>query len=481
MLVALHRWVSWAAAITGVLFIATGCRPDEPGFAQVPDPQDDDSAADDDSEEPSDYAPVSGLTVVVHPDVVTLLLVSWVQDEDAALAWVEFTFGDDERHTPVRDGMAGDHQAVLLGIPGETEVTIRVVNTFGEERRVSEAATATTGAIPGELPHPHLISWDPDAASSAHWLFTSIEPNYGDWYEGPWWLVVLDRQARIVWYYAVPGNRCTMHSRVALDGTHLLFEETSLYQGDYGADSVVRRMTLDMAYLETLEIPGLGSTFAETTDDSILFDDYSDWPTTALAELHSDGTRTTVWNCSLWGSIYGLSQWDCDPNETVWVEHTDTVLWSMWACDTVVEVARDTGELLRTWGALEGSWDFDPPEAMFDMQHYPHYTTGGTLLVSSHVVGESWQQRAREFVVDEPSQTLSEIWSYGEGTGQYATYAGEAFRLDNGNTFINYGTMSNLREVTPDKEIAWEAGWDNRYLIGHVSLLEDLYAVNVGR
>ncbi len=471
----------WAAALALVMLMAAGCRDEEPGFAEVPDPVDDDSAMDDDSGDPDEYAPVSGLTVELHPDVVTIVQVSWVQEEDAALAWVEATFGDEERHTQALAGAAGEHAAVVLGFPGETEVTVRVVNTVGEDRQFSEAATITTGALPAGLPRPHLIHWDPDVADPAGWLFTSIEPNAGDWYEGPWWLLVMDRQARIVWYYAVPGNRCTMHARVALDGTHLLFEETSLYQGDYGESSLLRRMTLDMAYLETLEVPGLGSTFAETADDSILFDSYSLWPATVLAELHSDGTRSTVWSCSAWGEPQGLSIWDCDPNETIWVEATDTVLWSMWACDTVVEVDRSTGELLRTWGQLEGSWDFDPPGTMFDMQHYPHYTDDGTLLVSSHVVGEAWQQRAREFVVDQESQTLTEIWSYGEGTGQYATYAGEAFRLGNGNTFVNYGTMSNLREVTPDKEVVWEAGWDDRYLIGHVSLLDDLYSVNVGR
>ena len=147
---------------------------------------------------------------------------------------------------------------------------------------------------------------------------------------------------------------------------------------------------------------------------------------------------------------------------------------------TVLEVDLQDGAIVRQWGALEGSWSFDPPEAGFDWQHYPNFTDSGSLLVSTHVPGEEGQQRAREYNLHGKSETLVEIWSYGEGMSDYAEYAGEAIRLDNGNTLINYGSGGVLREVTAGAEVSWELIWPESLLLGHNTLLDDLYALNEG-
>jgi len=52
-------------------------------------------------------------------------------------------------------------------------------------------------------------------------------------------------------------------------------------------------------------------------------------------------------------------------------------------------------------------------------------------------------------------------------------------RLANGNTLVNYGTDGTIREVTPDGEIAWEVDFRS-HLVGHDTLVPDLYALNRG-
>jgi hypothetical protein len=307
-------------------------------------------------------------------------------------------------------------------------------------------------------------------------LFGSIGVNDRNWYQGPWWLYVLDRQARVVWYWSVPDGRCTMHARVALSGDHLLFEETTIYTGDRGEGSLLHRLGLDFGHDEIIDASGLGSTFAETPD-GVLIDSYSDWPLTCLDELQPDGTRRRIWICTDWMTEHSQNPSACDPNETIWVPETDSVIWSMWPVDTAVEVDRQSGAVLKQLGALEGSWAFDPPEAGFDMQHYPHYTAAGTLLVSTHLPEGRQAHRAHEYEVDAEQQTLRLIWSYGDEVPHYPTYAGEALRLDNGNTLVNYGSDGALREVTPGLRTAWQVDWDSGYLLGHMTLLDDLYAL----
>jgi len=462
------------------------CREDASGWesCQCGGGGDDDTGipADDDTVDDGVYAPVSGVSVEVHDDVETLLVVSWTQDADADAAWLEFTFEDDVwSSSPAVARDAGEHSEVVLGVPGDTEVTVRIVNEIGGEVLASkEEWTETTGEVPDDLPAPSLVSWDEEIDSDGRWLFGSLEAQSSNWYSGDFWLFILDRQGRIVWYYEVPGDRCTMHAKVARDGTHLLFEETTIYLGDQGEDSELRRLTLDGEYDEDIEVPFLGSTFDETDEGTIVFDDYDQYPTLWLTEQMADGTRRDIWNCNAWIQPLGGSTYQCDPNETLWFPESDTILWSMWGSDSAVEIDRQSGDLLRQFGQISGSYTFEPAETGFDMQHYPNFTDTGTLLVSTHIPGQSGQQRALEFEIDDASQTLVEIWSYGEEVPHYATFAGEAIRLDNGNTLINYGTSADIREVTPDKKTAWEVAWAATYLIGHVTFVSDLYELNRG-
>ena len=451
---------------------------------------DDSSGADDDDSSDDDtshqYAPVSDVTAEIHDEIPTILVVTWTQDVSADAAWLEYTFeGEDWLSSPPEDGEAGAHQQVILGAPAEATVTFQVFNEFdGEVVASEESYLATTGLHPGEfpggLPKPELLGWHLDLASSERWFLGSIEVQDADWYQGPWWLFVMDRKGRMVWSRQTADDRATMHAKVSRDNTHLLYEATSIYQGDHGAASALHRISLDLEYAEEIPVPGLGSTFDETDDGLILFDDYTDYPATWLEELHPDGTRRRVWDCMAWGEPYDFNTWLCDPNETLWFPETDTVLWSMWGSDMVLEIDRLTGDVLSMWGAGEDCWAFDPPDSGFDMQHYPHFTADGTLLVSTHVPDTNRQQRAREYFIDSDDQTLVEIWTYGEGVDHYAVYAGEAFRLDNGNTLISYGTSSDIREVTPDGDVVWEVRWPSTYLIGHITPIDDLYEINRG-
>jgi hypothetical protein len=62
-----------------------------------------------------------------------------------------------------------------------------------------------------------------------------------------------------------------------------------------------------------------------------------------------------------------------------------------------------------------------------------------------------------------------------------------AIRLANGNTLGNYGTGGVIREVTPDKQLAFHVKWDaeggnDAYnkMVGHNEFIDDLYSLNVG-
>ncbi len=423
------------------------------------------------------HAPISDVSVELHEEIATILKVSWTQQQACDAAWLEFSFEDDawqQSPAPPRD--AGQHSEVILGVPASSKVEFRVVNQIGDQVLISEDQwSAVTGELPEELPLPELTFWDPATASTDRWLLGSIDADPEYWFAGPFWLFILDRQGRVVWYYVIPDSMCSMFPRVSRDGTHLIFERNSKYSHfDQGKSSKLHRRNLDLSYAEDIDVAGLSYAFDETDDGRIIFSSFLESHNVILEALHADGARQEIWSCS------ETLDSNCYANAVNWVPETDTALFSIFSSATVLELDLQDGAILRQWGALEGSWSFDPPEAGFDWQHYPNYTDTGSLLVSTHVPGEEGQQRACEYAVDDESQTLTEIWSYGEGMDDYAEYAGEATRLGNGNTLINYGSGGVLREVTQDGQTSWELVWPERYLLGHNTLLHDLYALNEG-
>ncbi len=480
----MHRW---QFLLLPLLAACDGCGQDDTGTEETSPP---DSPALDtqatgetgDTAPPVDPASVSEVVVSVHADVVTILDVSWTQDEDADLAWIEFGYDDVVLlTTPAQARGAGEHSEVLLGIPADTEVSFVIYNQVGDELLVSaEVFTGTTGALPSALLEPQLIHHDPVIASPEPWVMGSVDVG-SSWYSGPCWSFIMDRQGRIVWYHEVPDSRLNLFTQVSADGTHILIDGTTNYV--WGADihPIVDRYTLDKRYNEQLELRTMGFSFDEIPGGSILYNHQAGED--LLIELYPDGTEREIFNCDQYARQVGYSAGACSVNSVVYNEAQGTVFWSQYNNDTVVEIDYETGEVVRQFGQASGSWDTDPPNAVVDYQHYPNYSPDGTVIASTHEVGAGQVQFAREYQVDTENEAMVVIWDYGDEVLDYASYGGEAWRLDNGNTFITYGTGGAIREITMDRRTAWQLEWPmdpNSHLVGHFTYLDDLYALNQG-
>ena len=424
-------------------------------------------------------ATVSGVSASIDDAVATILRVRWTQDLDAD-AWLEFEPGDGRwRASPAVALAAGENEALILGAPPETEVLFRVVTDNRGAGSASDDHAATTGALPEDLPPPTPGVWDEGAASPEGYILGSVDADGGSSYSGPFWLFIADRAGRVVWYHEV-GPYVTMFPRVAKTGDHIIYDIHSVIDPT-GTLSRLWRMTLDGAYTEEIEALGLGWTWDETDDGALLFDRIHGVEHATIEEIAPDGSQRTVWDCTVWQLPLDDDPEHCYTNTVNWVAATDSILWSTYWGDYVVEVSRATGEVIWYAGSLPGGFSIDPESSGFDLQHYPNYTPDGTLLVSTHVPGADGEQRAREFEVDHAAQTLREIWSWGEGVDDYwAQYSGEAARLPGGNTLINEGTGGGILEVDPEGRVVWSLDWGEGSTLGHSQLIEDLYALNRG-
>ena len=469
-----------------VVALLTGCPEDSPVDDDVvqdddladDDVGDDDDTGDDDSADT--LAPVTDISAGLHPGIFTIIVVSWTQRVDADQAWLEFTFENDEwSGSPAEPRPAGQHSEVILGVPPYTDVRFRVVNEIGGERFDSDEHTSTTGVIPAHLPQPTLVTWDPDLTSPEPWLLGSADGQSPEAYAGPFMLFILDRQGRVVWYFEEPAGITSMSARVAHDGTHIVVEEGTFYMFDE-TESYIRRMTPDLEYFEGVMAPNFVHSWDELGDGSIVYESLDEDDRYTMRRLFPDGSTEELWCCTDWYPTEIEIIWQCATNALNWQQDTDTALWSFFTTSTVLEIDLATGTVLHQWGMMDDSWAFDPPDAGFLTQHWPEYTPDGNLLVFTHPPNDFYSSWAFEFVLDEGTETLVEVWNYGAGVDAWAAQQGEAVRLANGNTLLNYGMQGDIREITHDGEVVWQVQLPVDHMVGHTSLVEDLYALNRG-
>jgi len=443
----------------------------------------------------------TNVNVAVHAKVNTLLVVTWSQAVAAEGVWLEFTFETGNIMRSRRSaGSLGEHRDVVLGVPGETDVTVRIVSRKDGLDYRSRDYSGRTRAVPSGangMPVPTIISYDPDLASPERWLFGSVEASrdgkYAGYYISTFWLYIMDRRGRIVWYYADPGSNATSSfQRVARDGEYLWLEKRCFScppSPSSFAESVLK-MTLDRTYFEEIPVPGLSDAIDVTDDGSLLYDADHE-----LREMRRDGTVRKLWSCE---RQFGLA-FDCYSNTVNWNPRGNTVLMSFPYRGTVVEIDRQSGQMVAQYGNAPGSCEFAPPLRVpptawrFGFQHFPNITPAGTLLLSSHMPGfedtshpVANQHAFLEFEIDRENGLMIEKWRYTEGP-EWPYAKGMAIRLANGNTLGNYGTGGTIREITPDKRTAFHVKFDtpdaddffNR-MVGHNVLIDDLYALNGG-
>lgn len=426
----------------------------------------------DTSTDPTVPAPDVALTLALHDSIRSVVVASWDQPV-AAEAHVEYSFDDGVwLSAPVRALPVGPASELLFGIPYDTPVEVRIV----WDGAASAPVEITTDPLPAAFPQPTLLSSDPSGYwVDGQWLLGSINADDGGWNEGRYWMWIVDRQGRVVWVKRAIDQDFTIYLRISNDGYIWWDQSTFWSKFDGGATSKIRRMGLDGVVIEEVDAPGMHHCFIEMPDGSLVWGSANGFSSEQLRRRWPDGTVTTVWDCEPFYDSLGLTDW-CHTNSIFYQAATDRLLLSFPTDDTfVLEVDATTGEEIRWFGHIPQSWAFDQPTSAFQYQHGVTWTDEGTLLMSSQLSPTNVEGLVREYTLDEGTETLTQIWSFGAGDGIDAVNAGEAHRLVNGNTLHNTGTTPRVREITPDDEVVWDLAWQDDRLIGRTIWLQDLY------
>ncbi len=419
----------------------------------------------------------SDLSAELHPDFGSLVWARWQQLAQCS-GRVEYSFDEGEwLASPQRALEEGPQEQLLLGVPYEADLRLRVVSLCDGLLHRSAELELSTAELPVGVEVPAVLSSEPDLQDpSLRFLLTSsVQVGWAGNPERAW-TVILDRQGRVVWALVSPYFRLTLHPRLARDGGSLLLDRNSFWGlYDQGAASQVLRVGIDGTELAWYDTPGLHHGFVDLPDGGLAWGAV-DGEHETLELLSAEGEQRSLWSCRSFHEQLGESA-ACASNAVDHSEDRGSFLLSFYTTHSVVEIGAEHGETRRWFGHLDGAWSFEPEESAFWWQHGAHLTAAGTLLLSTHDSPEGSELVAREYELDEENEQLHQIWSFGEGQGVFGEYMGEALRLEGGNTLHNYGTALRVREATAAGELAWELGWEETYWLGRSEPIEDLYAL----
>ncbi len=423
---------------------------------------DDTSGADDTGHEEVDLE-ITAVSAEVDAQMVTLIHVEWTVSH-ASSTWVEFHTGDEDwRQAPTLEAEAGPQRSLILGVPAETDVSWKIVAEVGVSRVETEEQVTTTWALPSVVPDFELWESDPTLWDEG-WLFGTL----GTASINEWVLYGLDRDGHVVWYYVLDRGFWSPYMRLGRDGKSILFNARNSKEDDRR----LYRIAIDGTVIQEWQLPGMSHAFAEMDDGVIAYPravGYNE----DVTLVHPDGSTEVIFSCDTWLTQAGQDGWPCYHNGLNWQEDRGTFLYSFYNLNSVVEFDIATGQSLRWFGQVRDSYDFGSDDTRFNFQHHPTYTSRGGLMVTTSDPGsETW---AVEYEVDDSGQAISQFWHYGEGEGLKANTIGEATRLANDNTLINWGSTTHIREVTLDGATAWDGDWPKGGFLGSIHAVGDIY------
>ena len=142
------------------------------------------------------------------------------------------------------------------------------------------------------------------------------------------------------------------------------------------------------------------------------------------------------------------------------------ILLSSRSTSEITKINRDTGEIIWRLGGAHNQFTFVKRSAEWAAQPACHPHRSARIVTRCSTTATCTARpvsRGVEYLLDPTNMTATVVWQYPATptTSLYSFYMGNAQRLPNGNTLINWavGNLPKLTEVRPDGTKAFEMNW----------------------
>ncbi len=336
-------------------------------------------------------------------------------------------------------------------------------------------------SVPTDFPYINITtSNNPDS----EYIFIDNRGGNGD----PW-NVIFDNSGQPVWYSKYPDERRDMkvqHNGVMtmlardeggnhFNGYNTNYQKIAEYwtANGYSGDEHELQVLADGTYFliglqtETVDMSQYiagGSTSASVTEDAIQ-------EFTAAGDLIFQWRALDHLNIVDQQAFIDLTSggFDFPHMNSIDVDTDGNILLSSRNTSECTKIDRNTGDIIWRLGGPSSTLTFpnDPLNGPANQHAWRVVTTNDYTLFDDGNLHNPSVSRGVEYVVDTNNMTATMVWQYPPtpNTSIYAYYMGNAQRLTNGNTLIDWavGNLPKLTEVRPDGTKAFEMNWVNQY------------------
>jgi len=163
------------------------------------------------------------------------------------------------------------------------------------------------------------------------------------------------------------------------------------------------------------------------------------------------------------------SSFDFPHINSIDVDTDGHLLISSRSTSELTKINRDTGEIIWRMGGTHNQFTFvnDPLNGPRNQHSFRSVGTNRYTLFDNGNQHSPSVSRAVEYALNLTNMTATVVWQYPPTptTSLYSYYMGNAQRLPNGNTLINWaiGSLPKLTEVRPDGSKAFEMNWVSQW------------------
>ncbi len=258
-------------------------------------------------------------------------------------------------------------------------------------------------------------------------------------------------------------KRAGLHAFVGMDSSYNVVATYQAAHG-YGTDEHELVMTKDGHYylialgyrrVDMSELVNGGKKNADIIDNHVQgFDD--------------NGQLVFEWLCHDYFDIVDVTGINLKANRidyvhmnSVAVDYDGHIIISSKHLSEVTKINRQTGDIIWRLGGVNNQFTFTNDDHQISHQHHARPVPGSPDSYTIFDNGNLHQprfSRGVEFKLNTGEMTATRVWEYrhpGKATG----WMGNAQRLKNGNTLINWadGSMPKATEVTPGGKVVYEA------------------------
>ena len=447
------------------------------------EPPADDTAQDDTGDSPDPQELLLDVLAEVSEIVPTVAVVRW-ETSQPTTGMVRFGSDGALDHQTPSTPEGTSHEAVLLGLRADQEVTFEISVSAGELGETSAPQQVRTGALPTGLPSLLLSSHDPDASMGG---FTILPLQNSE----RCWTTIVDAEGEYVWALEIP---CQTHrTRLLPDGSGLvshfqtapdepLVLRTLSFLGEVTAEVAVESGHHDFAIVDdgTWAVLGLNErTFQDGDEEVRLVAD-------TIIEVTSDGEQQVIWDLfdhldPVMGEEHPESGWAAGAwewshgNYLSYIPEDDAYYITDRSLHTVFKVDRSTGAHLWTLGDDLGDYEVTDDDPLVSAPHSIERAEDGLLLFNQHFPGQGDCSEALVIQQDEDAGTAWRSWTYQTEDCLGVEYLGNAWPLDGGNTLVVFSQRGQMDEVTPDGTVIWSLATGLDWWFSYAERIASLY------